>query len=118
MGRTACDVLHDHLALAKEHRFEEDLDRNFSDDCLLLTTYGIFRGKEGLHRKVALLEEHLPMGRYDYTNVMCEGEMGFLEWTGEGSGGERVLDGADSYLIRDDRIRVMTIHYTVEPPLQ
>jgi hypothetical protein len=47
---------------------------------------------------------------------MAEGEMGFLEWTGEAGNGARVEDGADSYLIRDGRIRAMTIHYTVLPP--
>jgi hypothetical protein len=48
--------------------------------------------------------------------VMAEGEMGFLEWTAEAENGARVTDGADSYLIRDGRIRAMTIHYTVVPP--
>jgi hypothetical protein len=116
MKRAPCDVLNDHLSLALEHRFEEDLARNFAEDTVLLTSYGVFRGIEGLKQKVELLEQHLPDGRYEYKQILCEGDMGFLEWSGVGSGGERVLDGADSYLIRDGRIRVMTIHYTVIPP--
>ncbi len=113
--RDACEVLHDHLQLAADHRWEEDLARNFAEDCVLLTSYGTFRGRAGLDAKVRLLEEHLPNGRYTYKQILCEGEMGFLEWDGEGNNGAIVRDGADSYLIRDGRIRVMTIHYTVEP---
>lgn len=112
--RSVCEVLTDHLQLANEHRWQEDLDRNFADDCVLLTGYGVFRGRKGMREKIALLDKHLPNGRYTYKNILCDGEMGFLEWSGEGDGAV-VRDGADSYLVRDGKIRVMTIHYTVEP---
>ncbi len=111
--RTAREVLDDHLRLANGWAFEEDLARNFSDDIVLLTGYGIFRGVEGVREKVRLLGEQLPGGRWNYRTIMAEGEMGFLEWTAEADNGARVEDGADSYLIRDGRIRAMTIHYTV-----
>ena len=113
--RTAREVLDDHLRLAKSWAFEEDLIRNFSDDVVLLTGYGIFRGVAGVREKVQLLGDQLPGGRWNYRTVMAEGEMGFLEWTAEADNGARVEDGADSYLIRDGRIRAMTIHYTVIP---
>jgi hypothetical protein len=115
-SRTALDVLRDHLKLAESWEFETDLERNFSDDIVLLTGYGIFRGREGVRQKVKLLGEQLPGGRWTYRTVMAEGELGFLEWTAEADNGARVEDGADSYLIRDGRIRAMTIHYTVLPP--
>ena len=115
-ARTAREVLDDHLRLANAWDFETDLARNFSEDIVLLTGYGIFRGIAGVREKVRLLGEHLPGGRWTYLNVMAEGEMGFLEWTAEAENGARVVDGADSYLIRDGRIRAMTIHYTVIPP--
>jgi len=114
--RTAREVLDDHLALAMAWDFETDLERNFSEDIVLLTGYGIFRGIEGVREKVQLLDAQLPGGRWTYRTVMAEGEMGFLEWTAEADNGARVEDGADSYLIRDGRIRAMTIHYTVLPP--
>lgn len=114
--RSAREVLDDHLALADAWDFETDLARNFSEDIVLLTGYGIFRGIEGVRAKVRLLEEHLPGGRWTYRTVMAEGEMGFLEWAAEAENGARVEDGADSYLIRGGRIRAMTIHYTVLPP--
>ncbi len=115
--RTAREVLEDHLRLAMTWEFETDLERNFAEDIVLLTGYGIFRGIDGVKEKVRLLNEHLPGGKWVYTNIMAEGEMGFLEWTAEAENGARVEDGADSYLIRDDRIHAMTIHYTVLPPV-
>ena len=114
--RTAREVLDDHLNLAMAWEFETDLARNFADDVILLTGYGIFRGKEGVKQKVRLLGEHLPGGQWEYTTIMAEGDMGFLEWRATADNGARVEDGADSYLIRDGRIHAMTIHYTVLPP--
>jgi hypothetical protein len=114
--RSTREVLDDHLKLAMEWEFETDLERNFSEDIVLLTGYGIFRGIEGVRQKVRLLNEHLPGGRWTYINIMAEGELGFLEWTAEADNGARVLDGADSYLIQGGKIRAMTIHYTVFAP--
>ncbi|NIP54903.1 MAG: nuclear transport factor 2 family protein [Phycisphaerae bacterium] len=114
--RTAREVLDDHLNLAMTWDFETDLARNFAENIVLLTGYGIFHGLDGVKEKVQLLNEHLPGGKWVYTNIMAEGEMGFLEWTAEAENGARVEDGADSYLIRNGRIHAMTIHYTVLPP--
>lgn len=114
--RSAREVLDDHLELARQWEFETDLARNFSEDIVLLTGYGIFRGIAGVREKVRLLQEHLPGGRWTYRTIMAEGELGFLEWSAEADNGARVLDGADSYLIQQGRIRAMTIHYTVIPP--
>lgn len=118
MERSARAVLEDHLQLANEWKgkFEEDLNRNFAADIFLLTGYGIYHGHDGVRAKAKLLADQLPNGRWTYTNIMVEGELGFLEWTAEADNGARVEDGADSYLIRDGQIHAMTIHYTVRPP--
>lgn len=114
--RSTREVLDDHLALAAIGDIETDLSRNFAEDVVVLTGYGIFRGIDGVRAKARLLAEQLPGGRWTYRTVMAEGEMGFLEWTGTAENGARVEDGADSFLIRDGRIHAMTIHYTVIPP--
>lgn len=114
--RTSRQVLEDHLHRARTWEFEEDLKRNFTEDIVLMTSYGIFRGIEGLREKVQLLADQMPGGVWTYHNIMVEGELGFLEWSGVADNGARVEDGADSYLIQDDKIRAMTIHYTVLPP--
>lgn len=116
--RSAREVLEDHLKLARTWEFERDIERNFSDEIVLMTTYGVFRGIDGIREKARLLKEQLPGGRWIYKNIQVEGELGFLEWTAEADNGARVEDGADSYLIQDGKIRAMTIHYTVIPRAQ
>ncbi len=114
--RSPREVLDDHLELARSWDFETDLRRNFADDIVLMTSYGVYRGIEGLRAKVELLDEQMPGGRWTYHNVMVEGKLGFLEWSGIADNGARVEDGADSYLIEEGRIRAMTIHYSVIEP--
>ncbi|MEU4567920.1 nuclear transport factor 2 family protein [Micromonospora sp. NPDC023956] len=113
-GRTAREVLDDHLRLAAEGRFAEDIERNVAPDCVVLERRGVFRGRDGVRTLARWLVEELPDARYTYTTVLVEGRVGFLEWTAEATG-YQVLDGADSFLVEDGWIIAQTIHYTVEP---
>jgi hypothetical protein len=122
MGRSAREVLDDHLDLAKdwgggkdiERIFEEDIRRNVSEACVVLTNRGVFRGHEGVRHLARMLAEELPEHRsFEYTYRAVEGRMGFLEWAYEDNY-VRVRDGADSYLIENGKIVAQTIHYTVE----
>ncbi|SCL72331.1 SnoaL-like domain-containing protein [Micromonospora citrea] len=112
-ARSAREVFEDHLRLAAEHRFAEDLARNVSPSCVVLERRGVFRGHDGVRELARWLEEELPGGGYTYTNKLVEGRMAFLEWTADAEGA-RVLDGADSFLIEQGWIVAQTIHYTVE----
>lgn len=112
--RSPAEVFEDHLRLAGEHRFEEDIERNFSPEGVVLERRGVFRGREGARELARLLAQELPDAPYVYTNRMVEGRVAFLEWTAEAEHA-RVRDGADSFLIEDGWIVVQTIHYTVEP---
>lgn len=111
--RSAQEVFDDHLRLAAEHRFEEDIDRNVAPDCVVLERRGIFHGREGVRELARLLEQELPAAPYRYTNRLVEGRIAFLEWTAEAEH-RRVRDGADSFVIEDGWIVAQTIHYTVE----
>lgn len=111
--RSAAEVFEDHLRLAGEHHFEEDIERNVSPDIIILERRGIFRGREGAKRLAQLLEQELPAAPYVYTNQLLEGRVAFLEWTAEAEHAH-VRDGADSFVIEDGWIVAQTIHYTVE----
>ena len=45
--RTGEEVFEDHLALAADHRFEDDIERNVAPDCVILTRHGVFQGRDG-----------------------------------------------------------------------
>ena len=114
--RSAREVLDDHLELAQSWDWKTDVERNFDEDIVLMTSYGVFRGLEGLRDKVRLLAQQMPGGKWTYHQIVVERKLGFLEWSGVAENGARVEDGADSYLIEDGRIQAMTIHYSVIEP--
>lgn len=112
--RTAQQVFDDHLDLAGQHRFDEDIERNVAPDCVILERRGIFHGRDGARELARLLAEELPDAPYTYTNRLLAGRVAFLEWTAQAEH-TRVRDGADSFLIENGWIVAQTIHYTVEP---
>jgi hypothetical protein len=111
--RSAEEVFDDHLRLAAEHRFDEDIDRNVAPDVVVLDRRGIFHGRDGARQLAQYLAEELPDAPYVYTNRLVAGRVAFLEWTAEAEH-TRVRDGADSFVIEDGWIVAQTIHYTVE----
>lgn len=113
-ARTAEEVFDDHLALAGEHRFEEDIERNVAPHCVILERRGIFRGREGARALAEQLEEELPGAPYTYTNRMVADRVALLEWTARAEH-TLVRDGVDSFVIEDGWIVAQTIRYTVEP---
>jgi hypothetical protein len=114
MARTTAEVFTDHLDRADRGDLRGDIEANFAPDCVLMTSYGRFEGRDGVRAAADLLERQVPGAVYEYTQRSVHEDIAFLEWRAVGRDSV-VQDGADSFLIRDGRIRVMTIHYTVEP---
>jgi hypothetical protein len=46
-ARSPEEVFDDHLHLAGEHRFDEDIARNVAPHCVILERRGIFHGRDG-----------------------------------------------------------------------
>lgn len=113
--RSPREVFEDHLRLAQQRDFEQDIARNFAPDCVALTGRGVFHGHEGLRRLARMLAEELPTGRWTYRVQLVEGNIAYLEWSAD-SGDAVVDDGADSFFIADGRVVAQTIHYTVRSP--
>jgi len=108
--RSTEEVFNDHLELAHIGDVDTDVSRNFTHDCVLPTSIGVFRGHKGVHEAADLLRQELPNTRYEYRTRLVHDEMAFLQWAAIADGA-RVDDGADSFLIsRDEVIQVMTFH--------
>lgn len=110
--RPTREVLDDHVRLRSTGDVETDLARNYAADVVVLCQFGVFRGRDRLRESAERVGLLLPAGRFVYLASHVEGEMAFLEWAAEADG-VRVLDGADSYLIRDGRIRAQTIFHAL-----
>ena len=57
--RSTEEVLRDHLALAQLGDIETDIARNMAPDCVLMTSYGVFRGHEGVRDAAKLLDDQI-----------------------------------------------------------
>lgn len=112
-ARDASEVLWSHLQLAKEGSVEDDLTENFARDVIVLTRWGSFHGRDGLQQLADRLARELPDAAFVYDEVLVERDFGFLAWSATASNGNRVDDGADSYVIRNGRIVAQSIHYTL-----
>jgi hypothetical protein len=76
-SRTAA-VFEDHLLLRRRWAVGEDLDRNYSDEVVPLTGFGLFRGKDGARRPARMLHEQLPRATYESRTKLTDGEAAFL----------------------------------------
>ena len=112
--RSTREVLEDHLRLRAEGDLETGLQRNYAGDIVLLCKYGVFRGINEVRESAERLGLQLPGARFEYVACQTHEESAFLEWRAEADEAT-VEDSADSYLIRDGRIVVQTIHYTLVP---
>ena len=109
--RSAEEVIKDHLRLRAEGDLERDLERNISPDIAVLTRTGCWRGHDCVREQATALEQYTDSDTFDYEALVVEGDVGYMEWSAGGDG--EIRDGADSYVVRDGKIVVQTIHYTV-----
>jgi len=110
--RTPTEVLHDHLAKRLAGEVDADIEQNYADDTVFLTGTGSFFGKDGVRESASELAKYLGEdAEFDYRHTEVSGPYAFLEWTGTAKN-KVVCDGADSYVIRDGKIRFQSIHYT------
>lgn len=112
LDRTPDEVLEDHLHRAGSGDVEGDIAANYSDDIVLLTGIGVLSGHDGVRRSRAVLADDLPGGHFEYLTTLVVDEFAFLEWRGQAPD-VHVEDGADSFVIRQGRIVMQSIHYTV-----
>lgn len=114
LHRTAKEIFEDHLELAAKGVLEEDLARNYHEDCVILINSGEYRGHAGARRLAHQLEREMPEARFEYITKLVSGRFAFLEWTGA-SRTSTVKEGVDSFVIENGKIVAQTIHYTLIP---
>jgi hypothetical protein len=63
-----------------------------------------YRGRDGLRASHKILQDSLPEAKTEFFNKLVDGEFAFLEWQAKSDNVE-MREGADSFVIRDGRIR-------------
>lgn len=112
MARTATEVINSHLRYRKNGDLESDINENIATGINILSTYGIYKGHDGVRASASDLKRLLGNATFEYKQVLVEKDFGFLEWSGR-SENKVVNDGADSYVVADGKIIFQSIHYTV-----
>jgi hypothetical protein len=112
-GRTAREVLDDHLRLRADGRLDEDLRLNYAEDVIMITPGGMHHGHDGAREAADLLYRAIKdADDYEYTSVRCDDRLALLEWSAKADD-MQITDGVDSFLIEDGLIKGQTIRYTV-----
>jgi hypothetical protein len=114
MTRSTADVFADHLHLRAESQLEEDLERNYSEEVVLIHQFGVKRGRAGVRESAYRLQDQLRGGHYEYVAQRVEGDYAYLLWRAA-SPSARIEHGVDSFVIRDGKIVMQTVHYEVLP---
>lgn len=108
--RSTREVFEAHLDNRIRGRLDEDLEENYAEDVVLLTQNSQVRGVGGMRVSADRLASQLPGAEFVFEARKVEGPYAFLVWRAA-SPTHRVECGADSFLIRDGRIVMQTIHY-------
>jgi hypothetical protein len=110
--RTVQEVFEDHLKCRLQGDAIGDGWRNYYKEVVVLSTKGVFEGREGLLRSARILDQDLKDGVFEFNTIRIKGDYALLEWTGI-SKDTIINDGADSFVIKDGKIIFQSIHYTV-----
>src|SRR3954470_7301410 len=115
--RTATEGINDHLAKRLAGDIEGDIKTNYADDVVFLTGTGAFHGHDGVRHSAAELNHYVTdKASFDYRHIIIEGDYAFLEWTATAE--DRIVgDGADGFVIKEGKIILQTIHYSVQKKL-
>lgn len=106
--RTPQEVFEDHLRLRLEGKLEEDLQRNYAEDVLLLTV----NSNAGGHDSIRMLAERLSqqLSQAEYRRAASRGAVCFPDLFARSTRFDAV-EGADSFVIEDGKIVFQSIHY-------
>jgi len=110
--RSTAEVLEDHLRCRMDGKVEEDIERNYAEDVVVMTAKGMKKGHRAVRSFASMLKEHVPSG-YEFPIKLIEGPFAFIEWRAREQG-RSVEDGADSFVIENGKIVFQSIHYSLQ----
>ncbi len=110
--RSTKEVFESHLLLRKEGKVEEDIQTNYSDDIVIISSVSKFYGHDGVRKSANVLENDIGDSEFIYVKQEVEQSIAYLVWNAESN--NKITSGTDSFLIKDGKIKIQTIYYEVE----
>ncbi|GAB3315945.1 nuclear transport factor 2 family protein [Geodermatophilus aquaeductus] len=112
MARTPQEVFEHHVA-AIGAGDADAIAADYAEDAVLITPEQVVRGRDGIRQLLTVLLGELPDAAWDIPTRVFEDDVLFIEWTAVAEKA-RVLDGVDTFVIRDGEIRLQTVRMTLE----
>jgi ketosteroid isomerase-like protein len=112
MARTPQEIFQHHATALIAGDIDE-IVADYADDALFITPEGVKRGKDGVREGFTQLLSELPSAKWDVPVQIYEDDVLFITWSAV-SDKTQATDGVDTFVFRDDSIRVQTVRYTVE----
>jgi hypothetical protein len=106
-------VVIDHLACREAGELEADIARNYHADAVVLTLERTYHGPEGVRDCRRRLEELLGSGEFVCRTIRMSNEFALIEWRSS-TAGQCLIEGADSFVIEQGKIKCQTIRYSVQ----
>ena len=113
MGRTTEQVFQDHMASLMRGDLPAVI-ADYSEDAVLMTLEGAAAGKAAIEAFFANGMGAMPNMRMAAAGVQVHGEYVLVAWSAEFDGGS-IPHGVDTFVIRDDHIRLQTVWFSVVP---
>lgn len=112
-ARTTREVIDDHVRRRTVGDLDGDIRANYHPDVILLHPAGELRGHDGVRRLAHDLSRYPTSGSFRCLRLLTAEEVGVLEWDGLGGRTETLmLEGMESFIVRDGLIVAQTINYT------
>jgi len=112
-GRTPQEIFGHHAQALGAGDLDE-IVADYSEDAIFITPAGVKRGKQEIREAFTQLLGELPDANWDIKTTIYEDDIMLLEWGAEAAT-HTVADGIDTFVFRDDLIRVQTVRYTLVP---
>ena len=113
MARSTEEVLQHHDQALSNGDFPA-LMADYADDAVLMTMEGAVVGKAAIQDWFVQALSAMPNGKISLGGYKVHGDYVLLTWTGT-SDVATVPYGVDTFVIRDDKIRLQTVWFTVVP---
>jgi ketosteroid isomerase-like protein len=111
MARTPQEIFQHHVAAIGAGDVD-GIVADYTDDAVLITPEGVTRGRDGVRQVFTSLLGDLPDAQWDIPTQVFEGDVLFIEWTAVAE--KARAEGVDTFVFRDDGIRVQTVRLSLE----
>ena len=116
MARTMMEILEQHNTAVLTNDYEKMI-ADYTDDAVLITMSGVYRGKEAIGGALQQLMRDMPEMKpiESPTNMLTiEGDTLLLRWSAESAQG-RIMDAVDTIVVKGDKIWRQTTSFEIVP---